>query len=529
MANRLAYQNMKNVLSEETMNAVRILKSQRVALFIVAYNAQKYIESVIGRISEKIMPLFAEIFIIDDSSTDSTFEVASQIKDNYSNCNINIYRTPFNRGYGGNQKLGYLYCIEKNYDIVILLHGDGQYAPEYLPKILAAFNENTDAVFASRMINKSMALKGGMPLYKWIGNQMLTFIENRLLDSNLSEFHTGYRAYKVAALKNIPFQHNSDDFHFDTEIIIQLIATKSTIVEIHVPTHYGDEKSHVKSISYGMNCIKSIIKYHLVNIGLFYSRNFDFGLFETENYKFKKSPYSLHQYILKSWFDKDSITIELGANSGILSSHIAKKVKENWAVDIFLPTLAGDSKAMAVNLNDSFADLFPQRHFNCCFALDVIEHLDEPERFLTEVFNILKPDSKLLISTANIAYLPMRFSLALGQFNYGKRGILDKTHKRLFTVRTLKKLLNSYGFKIEKTVGFAPPLTDLISDSKTVKLIEKIHAFFSRQCPSFFSYNFLVVAICTDSVDDIFKKTVRPSNIAINSNTKHAMKGYNRT
>lgn len=199
---------MKNVLSEEMLNAVGLLKSQRVALFIVAYNAQKYIESVVSRIPDEIMPLFAEIFIIDDSSTGSTFEIASQIKDNYSNCNINIYRTPFNRGYGGNQKLGYLYCIEKNYDIVILLHGDGQYAPEYLPKILAAFNENTDAVFASRMINKSMALKGGMPLYKWIGNQMLTFIENRLLDSNLSEFHTGYRAYKVAALKNIPFQHN---------------------------------------------------------------------------------------------------------------------------------------------------------------------------------------------------------------------------------------------------------------------------------------------------------------------------------
>lgn len=507
--NRLRYQNIKDISSEEALNAVKLLKSQRVALFIVAYNARKYIESVVSRIPEDIMPLFAEIFIIDDSSTDSTFEVASQIKNNYRHCNINIYRTPFNRGYGGNQKLGYLYCIEKNYDIVILLHGDGQYAPEYLPRILAAFNENTDAVFASRMINKNMALKGGMPLYKWIGNQMLTLIENRLLGYNLSEFHTGYRAYKVAALKNMPFQHNSDDFHFDTEIIIQLIATKSTITEVPVPTHYGDEKSHVKSISYGINCIKSIIKYHLVNIGLFYSRNFDFGLFETENYKFKKSPYSLHQYVLKSGFCKESITIELGANSGILSSHIAENVKENWAIDIFPPPLAGDSKTMAINLNNPFADLLPQRYFDCCVALDLIEHLDDPERFLAEVFNILKTDSKLLISTANIAYLPMRFSLAFGQFNYGKRGILDKTHKRLFTVRTFKRLLNAYGFKIEKIVGFAPPLTDLISNSKALKLIEKIHAFFSRICPSLFSYNFLVVATCTDSIDDIFKKTIK--------------------
>ncbi|MEM2144436.1 MAG: bifunctional glycosyltransferase/class I SAM-dependent methyltransferase [Candidatus Jordarchaeaceae archaeon] len=506
--NKLRRQNIKDISSEEMLKAIKLLKSQQVALFIVAYNAQKYIEAVISRIPEEIMPLFSEIFIIDDSSTDLTFEVASKIKNKYPDYNINIYRTPFNRGYGGNQKLGYLYCIEKNYDIVILLHGDGQYAPEYLPRILAAFTENTDAVFASRMINKGMALKGAMPVYKWIGNQILTFIQNKLLRSNLSEFHTGYRAYKVAALKNLPFQHNSDDFHFDTEIIIQLIATKSTIAEVPIPTHYGDEKSHVKSISYGINCIKSIIKYHLVNIGLFYSRNFDFGLFETENYRFKKSPYSLHQYILKSGFCKDSITIELGANSGILSSQIAKNVKENWAIDIFTHKLAGESKAMALNLNCPFANLLPQRYFDCCIALDVIEHLDEPELFLEEVFKILKTDSKLLISTANIAYLPMRFSLALGQFNYGKRGILDKTHKRLFTVGTFKRLLKAHGFKIEKIVGFAPPLTDLISNTKTMRLIEKIHTFFSRLYPSLFSYNFLVVATRTDSLDDIFKKTI---------------------
>jgi glycosyltransferase involved in cell wall biosynthesis len=510
--NRLRYQNIKDISSEEELNAVKLLKSQRVALFIVAYNARKYIESVVSQIPEDIMPLFAEIFIIDDSSTDSTFEVASQIKNNYRHCNINIYRTPFNRGYGGNQKLGYLYCIEKNYDIVILLHGDGQYAPEYLPRILAAFNENTDAVFASRMINKNMALKGGMPLYKWLGNQILTFIENRLLGSNLSEFHTGYRAYKVAALKNMPFQHNSDDFHFDTEIIIQLIATKSTIAEVPVPTHYGDEKSHVKSISYGINCIKSIIKYHLMNIGLFYSRNFDFGLFETENYKFKKSPYSLHQYVLKSGFCKESITIELGANSGILSSHIAKREKEHWAVDIFKPELAGDSNAMALDLNNSFSEVLPQRYFDCCIALDVIEHLDSPEKFLGDTFNILKNGGKLYISTANIAYLPMRAMLALGQFNYGKRGILDMTHKRLFNIGNFKRLLTSCGFKIERVVGFAPPLTDLISNSKTMQLAEKAHTFLSRLYPSLFSYNFLVVATRTDSVDDIFKKTISPSS-----------------
>src|SRR4030042_7116058 len=318
-----------DISEEEWSDSIEILKSKKVAIFIVAYNAERHLDSLIERIPKQFLPLFAEIFIIDDSSTDLTYEAATRIRERYDGRNINVYRTPFNRGYGGNQKLGYLYCIEKNYDIVVLLHGDGQYAPEYLPKVLAAFNDGTDAVFASRMINKTAALKGGMPLYKWFGNQILTFLENKLLGTHLSEFHTGYRAYKVSTLKNLPFIHNSDDFHFDTEIIIQLLATGCDIVEVPIPTFYGDEKCHVDSLKYAKDCVNSIIRYHLVNIGLFYSRNFDFDLFETESYRFKKSPYSLHQYVLRNEFTVDSVTIELGANRGLLSSHIAKRVREH--------------------------------------------------------------------------------------------------------------------------------------------------------------------------------------------------------
>jgi glycosyltransferase involved in cell wall biosynthesis len=497
-----------DISTEEWSRSIGILNSEKVVIFIVAYNAERHLESLVERIPKQLLPLITEIIIIDDSSTDLTYKVATHIKEIHHYKHFNVYRTPFNRGYGGNQKLGYLYCIENGYNIVVLLHGDGQYAPEYLPKILAAFNEDTDAVFASRMINKTEALKGGMPLYKWFGNQILTHIENKLLGSHLSEFHTGYRAYRVAALKKLPFIHNSDDFHFDTEIIIQLLATKCNIVEVPIPTFYGDEKCHVNSLKYAKDCINSIIRYHLVNIGLFYSRNFDFDLFETENYRFKKSPYSLHQYVLKNDLGRNSISIELGANRGILSSEIATKVKEHWAIDIFTPDLAGDSKTLILDLNTHFSEILPQGYFDHCFTLDVIEHLNDPENFLVETFNILKTNAKIYISTANIAYLPIRILLAFGQFNYGKRGILDKTHKRLFSANTLKRLLKSHGFRIENVVGFGPPLTDLISKSNLMQIIEKIHSFLSRLYPPLFAYNFLIIATRVDSVSDIFKKTV---------------------
>jgi len=150
--------------------------------------------------------------------------------------------------------------MKQNYDIVIMLHGDGQYAPEFLPRIIAGFHDDPDAVFASRMLNKKAALNGGMPFYKWVGNQVLTFMENSMLKTKLSEFHTGYRAYNVHSLAKIPFVFNSDGFHFDTEIIVQAVANKWKINEIAIPTYYGDEKCHVNGMLYAYNCVKSIIK-----------------------------------------------------------------------------------------------------------------------------------------------------------------------------------------------------------------------------------------------------------------------------
>ena len=454
------------------------------------------------------MPYFAEIFVIDDSSSDTTFEVANRIIRKYPTRNITAYKTPFNRGYGGNQKIGYLYCMEKGHDIVVLLHGDGQYPPEYLPRILSQFKDNPDAVFASRMINKKQALQGGMPFYKWIGNQVLTNFENRLLKANLSEFHTGLRAYSVESLKKIPFTYNSDGFHFDTEIIIQVLAKGLTIKEVAIPTFYGTEVCHVNGFEYAYNCMRSVIAYNFVNLGLYYKRNFDFGLFESENYVFKRSPYSLHQYVLKSaGLHPGMVSIELGANRGILSSHVAENVSQHIAVDQNTPDLAGKSEALALDLDKPFASQIPRRKYELCIALDVIEHLNEPEHFLLEVFDLLKAKGKLFISTANICYLPMRLSMLLGQFNYGKRGILDRTHKRLFSVASFRKLLAQYGYKVEVVQGFAPPLTDLINSGFMMRLLERVHSFLSRHMPNLFAYNFLVIATRMDGIEDILKQT----------------------
>ena len=146
-----------------------------------------------------------------------------------------------------------------------MLHGDGQYAPEELPNFIEKFKENYDAVFGSRMKSYKSALKGGMPFYKFLGNIGLTLTQNIILGSRISEFHSGYRTFRVNSLKKIQFENKANYYHFDTEIIIELLQKKLKILEIYIPTHYGDEISHLKSIPYGFKVLLTTIKSRFKN------------------------------------------------------------------------------------------------------------------------------------------------------------------------------------------------------------------------------------------------------------------------
>src|SRR5438132_7438319 len=250
---------------------------KRVLIFIVAYNAERTIQDVLRRIPASMAEHDTEILIIDDSSHDRTFDAAhAYATQGERPIPITVLANPVNQGYGGNQKMGYLYAIRNKFDVVALVHGDGQYAPELLPVLLAPFVEGTaDAVFGSRMMTRFGALKGGMPLYKYVGNRLLTRIENWVLRSSLSEFHSGYRLYSVDALARIPFELNTNDFHFDTEIIIQFFRGGLRIKELPIPTYYGDEISYVNVLKYGVNVIKAITHARMQDFGLFYDRKFD--------------------------------------------------------------------------------------------------------------------------------------------------------------------------------------------------------------------------------------------------------------
>ena len=181
-----------------------------------------------------------------------------------SNLPLTIVHHDLNLGYGGNQKTGYQWALEKDLDAVILLHGDGQYAPEYLPQMVEPIiSGRADVVFGSRMITQGGARKGGMPLYKYIGNKILTYLQNRLAKVSLTEWHSGYRAYSVSALRKVNFMKNSDYFDFDSQIILQMIGARQRIVEIEIPTFYGDEISRVNGIKYGLKILIHTLRFRL--------------------------------------------------------------------------------------------------------------------------------------------------------------------------------------------------------------------------------------------------------------------------
>jgi len=238
--------------------------NKRFLIFIPAYNVEKKIISVIERIPKNIFnEQKIEILIIEDFSKDDTRKIINDYLANKKN-NITIHKiiNEKNFGYGGVQKMAFDYAISNNFDFVIMLHGDGQYAPEKIPEFINNLVKNNfDAVFGSRLINPKDALKGGMPLYKFIGNRVLSFVQNLIIGTKMSEFHSGYRSYKTSALKEINYHKNTNDFHFDSEIIIQMIKKKYIIKEIPMPTFYGDEVSHLKSIPYGINVLLSTVKY----------------------------------------------------------------------------------------------------------------------------------------------------------------------------------------------------------------------------------------------------------------------------
>lgn len=242
-----------------------MILGKKLIVVLPAYNAAQTLESTYAEIP---MDIVDEVVLVDDASGDNTTELGKILGINH------IIRHEKNRGYGGNQKTCYTKALELNADIVIMLHPDYQYTPKLIPAMASMIaSDQYDMVLGSRILGKG-ALKGGMPLYKYVANRFLTLVQNILISEKLSEYHTGYRAYSKEILETISFENNSEDFVFDNEFISQTVFAGFRIGEVSCPTKYFDEASSInfsRSVKYGLGVLRVSIQHFFARIGLFKS------------------------------------------------------------------------------------------------------------------------------------------------------------------------------------------------------------------------------------------------------------------
>jgi glycosyltransferase involved in cell wall biosynthesis len=481
---------------------------RRLLIFVVAYYAEATLRRVLERIPAAVFAQYdCEVLVVDDGSEDRTFAIGQEYKRSHPEIRMTVLRNALNRGYGGNQKIGYAYAIAEGFDFVALLHGDGQYAPEELPRLVAPLAEGrADAVFGSRMLERFRALRGGMPLYKYVGNVILSQLQNALLRTRLSEFHSGYRVYAVPTLEALPLRLNSDDFHFDTEIIIQLLNAGARIVELPIPTYYGDEICRVNGLRYAANVMIATVFNVAHRAGLLYQRRFDPSADATDNrhYDLKLGYPSSHSWALEA-VPPGATVLDIGAGPRGLARELAKKGCGTAVVDRVPPREACPGVEVFVQDLDQ-PPAFDVGRYRYLLLLDVIEHLRDPEVFLERLRSRFTYEPKtLVLTTANVAFVTQRLMLLLGQFNYGRMGILDRTHTRLFTFGSIRRLLADTGFRVTRVRGVPAPFPKVLGPGRLGRLAIALNLLLIRLSKSLFAYQIYIEAEGTPDVNFLLR------------------------
>jgi glycosyltransferase involved in cell wall biosynthesis/2-polyprenyl-3-methyl-5-hydroxy-6-metoxy-1,4-benzoquinol methylase len=491
----------------------------RLLILVVAYNAEKTITDVLGRIPARLAAEYdVEILVIDDASQDRTFEKSRAVLSRGTvPYPLHVLFNPVNQGYGGNQKIGYHFAIDRGFDFVALLHGDGQYAPECLPELVRPLRDgDADAVFGSRMLERGAAIRGGMPLYKFVGNRILSTFQNRMLGTGLSEFHSGYRVYATAALRRIPFALNTNDFHFDTEIIVQLFLAGQRVRELPIPTYYGDELCHVDGLRYAWDVTKTMLVARAQALGLFYDRRFDCAAAPAahSHYELKLGYSSPHALALER-VEPGSRVLDLGCAGGLVADLLTRrKTCRVTAVDRFAPLPDVRLESFVLHDLDQGPPALDFTRYDCVLLLDVLEHLRSPEDFVERLREAMAmaPRVKLLVSTANVGFFINRLALLLGQFNYGKRGVLDLTHTRLFTFKSFRRLFEQAGFRVVESRGVPGPFPLALGDNWLSRALVGLNQLLIGLASGLFSYQLFFVVEPMPSLEYLLGQALEHSS-----------------
>ncbi len=468
----------------------------RIGIIVVAYNAATTLAQVLDRIPRWFVPEISDVLVCDDASQDSTFLVGLGYQQVSSGeLPLTVIRREKNLGYGGNQKAAYRWAIDHGLDIVVMLHGDGQYAPEHLPRMVEPIVEDeSDVVLGSRMLEKGAARRGGMPLYKLVGNRILTTAQNKLAGAHLSEWHSGYRAYRVSALKDVPFEQNDDGFDFDTQIILQLLEAAKRIKEIPIPTFYGDEICYVNGLAYARDVMRHTVRYRAHKIG--------FGdggaAFASTDYEVKEGSLTSHGRIV-NWMAHraPARVLDLGCAGGHLAAALRKQGHHVTGVDKIEIEGVRDrvDEFVCCDLDDAFPESVTGE-FDVILAADVLGQLRDPGRVLSDARTLLSNNGIVLVSIPNFEHWYPRVRVVTGTFAYERRGLLDGGQLRFFTRKTFERLVDEAGYEIVRETPVGLPFEVLARGSATgrpraARALSAVDRVAVAAWPTMFGYQFL--------------------------------------
>jgi len=438
---------------------------KKIGILVVAYNAVTTLTKVLDRIPSNVYEEIDEIAIFDDASKDQTYTLSVGYKQIKKLEKLQLYFNEKNLGYGGNQKRGFKYFIEKDFDVVVLLHGDGQYAPEVLSDMYTPITEGkADVVLGSRMMKQfGGALKGGMPFYKFIGNKILSTYQNFTLGMSLTEFHSGYRAYSINGLRKVNLDNCTDDFHFDTQIIIKSNHHNLKIIEVPIPTFYGEEICYVNGLKYAKDIFRTTRNYKKTIKGKMKDNSY---IEYYVRYPVKMYPFSSHYEVLKILNARENQNIlEIGHGDGLLIGNIHTKNNVVCFGINDMKDISGEvySDYVKTDLHKGIPDNTDYYgNFDYIIILDVIEHFLGYQDILARAARYLKKDGSIILSIPNFVNVYVRMNILIGRISFAERGLFDKNHIRIFNFGNARKLFEKHNYNIVKTFYTPIPIIEVL-------------------------------------------------------------------
>lgn len=468
------------------------VEKKRIGILTHSYAAATGLAAALAQVPADDRPDIEELFVSDDHGQ-SMPELTVATCPQSSGPPIITFLDPRTVSYGGHQKDAFNLAIEHELDIVVVLPGAGDHAPESLACLLAPLvSGDADVVFGSRTVSKKPAHRSGLPTVRSVGNRLVTQFQNAALGMHLTDFQSGSRGFSVHALMRIPFERNSDGFGFDTQLMIQLNDAGFHIAEMSVPDDSGDGIRGADWLRVVAGALEDVVAYRLQKAG--------FGdgsrVALNEEYQLKPSEDSSHGRILEMLSARPPCTVlDLGCSSGLLAERLGRMGHHVVGVD--MTEIAGvrdrTSAFFKADLNQGIpADV--GSGFDVVLAADVIEHLANPVALLRQARELVAPGGTAIFCVPNFAHWYPRLRSAMGRFDYDQRGILDATHLRFFTRRSVRKLVEGQGFTVRGVGVVGLPLDALDMGGATARAVRVVDSVLLSLSPNLFGYQIIVEA-----------------------------------